>query len=224
MIDDDIKKSDLPKLKSDKQYLFVKYYCQLLNATRAAIKAGYEFSSARQYGSDLKADPYISIHIKYHLQELHKTVDLESEDILREVKSIGFSRITDFLDGASEEELEAIDPENFESAKEYEQELGYKTGSMKIKPIHAMGESIAALDELSINPKNGTITDLKTKGKLKALELLGKHKGLWNYEQKSGGRDREANVERIRSAIRVTRDRVREREKRKQAKSDSGES
>lgn len=224
MEDELIKKSDLPKLKNEKQKLFVKYYCQLQNATRAAIKAGYETHSARQQGSELKRDPAVSVHIKYYFQELHKKVDIQSEDLLRELKSIALSRVTDFLDSASEEELDAIDPEDFETIEEYERELSVKSATMRVKPMYAMGESVAALDEISINHKTGTLTDIKTKGKIKAIELLGKHKGLWEYEPETSSRNRESNVDRIRSAIRITRDRVREREERKRLEEDSGDS
>ena len=163
-----IKKSDLPKLKSEKQKLFVKYYCQLQNATRAAMRAGYEPSNARHYGSELKRDPNISQHIKYFFQEKHRKLDIEAEEILSELKSIALSRITDFIDGTSEEELEALDPEDYESIEEYERDLAVRSSKMMLKPIHAMGDSVAALDEVSINPKTGSIMDIRTKGKIKS--------------------------------------------------------
>lgn len=222
---EEIKKEDLPEIELEQHKLFIKHYCILMNATKSAISSGYSKKSARQQGSELLRDPYISVHIEYFLQEKHKKLDIKAEDVIRELAGIGFSRMTDFVERDSNEEidrqLDELDPDDFGSVREYKKEVDRIRGSLRLKSFDDMGESVAAIDEISVS---GTgITDIKTKGKIKSLELIGKHIGMWNYEPETSGRNRESNLERIREAIRRSGGERRVRAERKGDKGNSGE-
>lgn len=212
---EEIEVSDLPELTIEKQRLFVKEYLVDMNATRAAQRAGYATISSRNTGSRLLNDRDVSLHIQYHLQERAKRIEVRAEDIVKELAGIGLSRITDFVRTPDDiqEQLQMLDPEDFDSFEEYKQEYRRLKNKKEQKTIEEMGNSVAALDSITIDKHGDTHISMDMKSKIKALELLGKHIGMWNYEQTNDERDRESNVDRIRRAIRLTRNRVEQRER-----------
>ena len=76
---------------TDKQELFCKEYVIVLNATQAAIRAGYSEKTARQVGSLNMT----KVDILDRIAELRKKT---LERIAREYAKIGFSNISDCLD------------------------------------------------------------------------------------------------------------------------------
>lgn len=221
-IDEELREKNLPELTSEQQRLFVKHYIATLNASQAAILSGYTKSNARYQGSKLLAKDNIRQHIHFHLERNHKKLNVSTDRVLREVAGVAFSRMTDFIERDSPEEvdrqIEALEVDDFSSITEYKREVQKIMGALRVKPLEEMGDSICAIDELEFQ-SNG-ITNIKTKGKLKALELLGKHVGIWNYEPETKGRDRNAYSERLRQAVRITRERS---ERRNGSEEDSGD-
>ena len=55
---------------TDKQERFIDYYCIYLNATKAALKAGYSKSTSYAIGSELMQKPHIRDKIEFRLSEL----------------------------------------------------------------------------------------------------------------------------------------------------------
>ena len=92
--------SDARKL-TKKQQVFIDEYLKCFNASEAARRAGYSAHSARQTGSDLLNEAYISEQIQARLAEVHMsadealklTADIARGDIaqLMDISSVGFS-------------------------------------------------------------------------------------------------------------------------------------
>lgn len=138
-----------------KQKLFVEEYLIDLNATQAAIRAGYSPASARQIADENMSKPDIKNAIEKALAERSKRTGINADRIIQELAKIAFLNPSSVIDGASEEDLACI-------------------SSVKIKRSSSdTGDSIER--------------EIKTYDKIKALELLGKHMGMFTDKFKVEG-------------------------------------
>ena len=138
-----------------KQQRFVDEYLIDLNATQAAIRAGYSAKTACEQGARLLANVKVQGTIAEHMAERSKRTGVNQDRIVRELAKIAFVNLTDIVDeegrirsNATDEDLSCL-----ESIK-------YKESSSDT------GDSVER--------------EVKIASKLKALELLGKHVGMWN--------------------------------------------
>ena len=83
----------LPKL-TNKQELFCKEYLIDLNATQAAIRAGYSKKSVRSQSQGLMANPSIQARIQFAMTERVKRTEVTSDYVLK--------AITDTIDRCSQ--------------------------------------------------------------------------------------------------------------------------
>lgn len=141
---------------TEKQKRFVEEYLIDLNATQAAIRAGYKVDNARQTATENLAKPYISEAIEKALAERSRRTGINQDRVINELAKIAFAKITDIVNGdceilpdADEADLAAIE-------------------SVKVKTIPTK------------SGETGVEREVKLSSKLKALELLGKHLGMWN--------------------------------------------
>lgn len=141
---------------TEKQQRFVDEYLIDLNATQAAIRAGYSVKTANEQGSQNLAKLSIQQAIAKAMAERSKRTGINQDRIVLELAKIAFVKITDvvnsdceILPDADEADIAAIE-------------------SVKVKTIPTKsGES-------------GIEREVKLASKLKAIELLGKHLGMWN--------------------------------------------
>lgn len=135
---------------TDQKRLFCKEYCVDLNATQAAIRAGYSAgegnSSAQVQGSVLLSSPMVQALIqREHRTRLNK-VGLRAEDVIRELRSIAFSDVRLLVD-ADNEPL----------------------------PLRSLPDEVAsAVASVSVDSdgRGGTRTRIKTWDKTQALKML----------------------------------------------------
>ena len=138
-----------------KQQRFIEEYLIDLNATQAAIRAGYSVKTANEQGSQLLAKLSIQQAIAEKMAERSKRTGVNQDRVVLELEKIAFVKMTDVVDsngriraGATEDDLSCIESIKY---KESDNEYG---GSIE--------------------------REVKIASKLKALELLGKHLGMWN--------------------------------------------
>jgi phage terminase small subunit len=140
---------------TEKQKRFIEEYLIDLNATQAAIRAGYSPNSARDIGSENLTKPDIRARIDEALAERSKRTGINADRVLREIARIAFVNAADVInfdsatiaEGASTDDTAAI-------------------ASVKVKTIPtADGE--------------GVEREIRLADKLKALELCGKHLGMF---------------------------------------------
>lgn len=140
---------------TDKQERFVEEYLVDLNATRAAIRAKYSPRTASEQGSQLLAKLKIRARIDEAMAELSKRTGANQERVIRELARVAFVNAEDVI--------------NFESATIESNATRDDTAaiaSVKVKTIPTMdGE--------------GVEREIRLADKLKALELLGKHFGMF---------------------------------------------
>lgn len=148
---------------TNKQKRFCEEYLIDLNATQAAIRAGYSSDSAASIGSENMQKPDIRARIDKAMAERSKRTGVNADRVIRELARVAFINANDVIDidsatlklDASEDDTAAI-------------------ASIKVKTIPtADGE--------------GMEREIKLADKLKALELLGKHLGMFTDKVEHSG-------------------------------------
>ncbi len=138
-----------------KQKLFVAEYLIDLNATQAAIRSGYSVDTAGEIGHENLKKPEIQKAIAKAMAERSKRTGVNQDRVVQELARLAFINMTDVVDaeGKIREDAAEDDRACIESIK-------YKRSDTDI------GTSVER--------------EVKIGSKLKALELLGKHLGMWN--------------------------------------------
>ena len=147
---------------NEKQKRFCEEYLIDLNATQAAIRAGYSVKTANEQGSQLLAKLSVQEEISAKMAERSKRTGVNQDRIVQELARLAFCNITDVVDrdgkirdSATEDDLACIE-------------------SMKVKKTSIGNEE---------NFSDSEEREVKIYSKLKALELLGKHLGMWRDKQ-----------------------------------------
>ena len=99
-----------------KQKRFVEEYLIDLNATQAAIRAGYSPATAKEIGCENLTKPNISEAIAKAMAERSRRTGVNQDRVLQELAKIAFAKITDAVDlktatvreDASEDDLACI--------------------------------------------------------------------------------------------------------------------
>ena len=125
------KKSPKPEKLSAKQTLFVSEYLKDLNATQAAIRAGYSEKTARVIGAENLTKPAIAVAVEKAQEDLGKRNEITQDRVIKELALLGFANMADYMkagrDGAptaldfgqlTREQTAALQEVTFESATE----------------------------------------------------------------------------------------------------------
>ena len=148
-----------------KQKRFVEEYLIDLNATQAAIRAGYSPHTAKDIGCENLAKPNIAAAISQAMAERSRRTGINQDRVLQELARIGFAKITD-----------VVDPD-----------------TAKIRP-DASDDDLACIQSIKIKPNEfGTEREVKLYDKKAALVDLGKHLGLFKDKVELSG-DMDLNI------------------------------
>lgn len=149
-----------------KQERFVAEYLVDLNATQAAIRAGYSERTADKQGSQLLGKTSIAAAIQEAQAKRSDRTEITQDRVLQELARIGFADIRKAVAWGSAPDG-AIDDEG--APAEYPVEL---------KPSSEVDdETAAAISEISLTAQG---VKLKMHDKLSALEKLARHLGMLN--------------------------------------------
>ena len=161
---------------TEKQKRFCEEYLLDLNATQAAIRAGYSASRASEIGYQLLQKTTVQNYIQKKQAERSERTGITQDRVLRELAAIAFADATDYVQ-VVEKPLVDSDGEKIldNSGKEIMLPDIQITETDKLKPEQK--KAIAG-----IKHGRGGI-ELKLNDKTKALELLGRHLGMWNDKQ-----------------------------------------
>lgn len=126
-----------------------------LNATQAAIRAGYSEKTARSIGQRLLTNVDIQSQIQQKQKKLQEQTQIRQEDVIKELAMIGFAKITDFV-GIEDGYVVPKD-----------------TADMPDEKIGAIASIEAGRDGVKI----------RLNSKLDALEKIGRHLGMFTSNQ-----------------------------------------
>ena len=150
---------------TEKQKRFVEEYLIDLNATQAAIRAGYSSKNADKIGHELLGKTRVSEAISQAMAERSRRTGINQDRVLQELARIGFAKITD-----------VVDPD-----------------TAKIK-VDASEDDLACIQSLKIKPNEfGTEREVKLYDKKSALVDIGKHLGMFK-ERVELDADMELNI------------------------------
>ena len=135
-----------------KQKRFIEEYLIDLNATQAAIRAGYSPDTAKAIGCENLTKPDIRAHIDRAMAERSKRTGVNADRVVQELAKIAFVNAT-----------EVIDPK---TATVREDALPDDTAAIQSVKVKTFGE-------------DGLEREIKMADKLKALEMLGRHLGMF---------------------------------------------
>lgn len=156
---------------TDKETRFVDEYLIDLNATQAAIRAGYSENAARQIGSETLSKPYIQEAIQAKQKVISERNEVTIDSLISELKSMAFVNTGDFFN----EGWEAKDVTELTEAQKRAIQSVKKT---KVR-FGGEGESERETFEFRLHSK------------LDAIEKLAKHIGFY---EKDNSQTRAFNV------------------------------
>lgn len=80
-----------------RQKIFIREYLVDLNATRAAVSAGYSEKTASEQASRLLTNVKIKSEIEHLLQKTMQRLDITVEKVLGELAKLGFANMKDYI-------------------------------------------------------------------------------------------------------------------------------
>lgn len=161
---------------SQKQALFCKEYIIDLNATQAAIRAGYSKTTARTIGSENMTKPAIQEEIARLASKRDDKVELRAEDVIREIKDMLSTEITDVANIITRERI-CRDHKGNIMYDENGDPIVERYQAMELKDTKDM--TPAALKSISEIGYNSHGLYIKRYDKQKTIEQAGKHLKLF---------------------------------------------
>lgn len=140
---------------TDKQKMFVQEYLVDMNATRAAVRAGYSERNADKIGSELLGKTGVAEAIQRAVERRSKRTEISQDRVVRELAGIAFR-----------------DPRKL---------MSWGPDGVRLNPSDDLtAEEAAVVSEAAeTTTKDGGSIKIKTVDKLGALQLLGKHLGMF---------------------------------------------
>jgi len=144
-----------------KQAKFCREYMVDLNATQAAIRAGYSKKTANVIGPENLAKPCIQALIANATAKQAEKTGITAENVLRELALLAYSNMGDYA--------------------------GYGANGVKVTPTEELTrDQMACIAEVGENiTRASRTTKFKLHDKKGSLELLGKHLGLFPNRDKT---------------------------------------
>lgn len=139
-----------------KQQRFVEEYLKDLNGKQAAVRAGYSPDSAETQSSRLLSNAKVALAIRTSISRRSKRTEVTQDMVLNELRRIAFSGMGSLAtwnsSGVSFKDSSELSEDTLATVQEVSETTNQHGGSLKIKQYD----------------------------KVKALELLGRHLGMWN--------------------------------------------
>ncbi len=144
---------------TDKQQRFVDEYLIDLNATQAAIRAGYSEKTAKEIGSENLTKPNIAKAIQEAQNKRTEQTQIDAAYVLKRLVEIDQMDVLDIMDD-----------------------------QMKIRPVNewpkVWRQYVVNLENLELSDGEGCFKKIKWPDKVKNLELLGRHVSVGAFKDK----------------------------------------
>ena len=148
---------------TNRQKIFCNEYLISLNATNAAIKAGYSEKTANEQGARLLANVSVQEYLKKKMQKREEKLEITAERVLKELARIAFFDPAKMFD----------DKDNLLKITEMDEDTRRVIAGIDISAAYKPG--LTKEEKISEIVKKLKLVDKKG-----ALELLGRHLSMWN--------------------------------------------
>lgn len=152
-----------------KQQVFCDEYLVDLNATQAAIRAGYSKKTAEWIGPQLLVKTHVSARISELMEARSSRTQITADNVLRELAKLGFSNMEDFMvvgpDGFPRIDLSTLDRD--------------KSAAISELTVDTYAESVGEGEFREVKKVKMKVADKRS-----ALELLGRHLGIFERDNK----------------------------------------
>ena len=160
---------------TDKQRKFCDEYLIDLNATQAAIRAGYSEKTAYRTGADNLRKPQIEEYIAKRQKELSRSTEITQERVIKELALIAFSNNADYAHVVEKKMKAEVGGALVDVLDEDGKPVMYRT----VEPVLTEELTEEQKRALAVIKKGRDGLEVKSCDKVKALELLGKHLGIF---------------------------------------------
>ncbi len=160
---------------TDKQKRFCEEYLIDLNATQAAIRAGYSPKTAEQTASRLLRNVKVQEYIAKRQKELSRSTEITQERVIKELALIAFSNNADYAHVVEKKLQVEAGGALVDVLDKDGKPVMYRT----VEPVLTEELTEEQKRALAVIKKGRDGLEVKSCDKVKALELLGKHLGIF---------------------------------------------
>lgn len=150
---------------------FCRQYVIDFNGQLAAERAGYKARSARVTASELLAMPEVKAEVERLTEKKAERAQVTAEEVINELRSIAFANTTDFV---KVKDIVLTEKNSKGRPVRRKARIAYIELTADIQK-----EKLAAISEIK-QTRDGIA--IKTHDKAKALELLGRHLGIFEKD------------------------------------------
>lgn len=154
---------------------FCSEYLKDLNITKAAERSGFSKKTAAQQGVRLLKNVKVRSLIKKLMKKREERTEITQDRVLQELAICGFSDLANHLD--INPDTGAIMARGFKDMPEGSRRALRSIKEDRVIKEDAKGEQVTVYDKVRFELHD----------KLKALELIGRHLGMFNEEAKALG-------------------------------------
>ena len=158
-----------------KQQRFCDEYLIDLNATQAAIRAGYSDKRASEQAYQLLQKTTVQSYIEQRKKDREKRTEITQDMVLKELAIIAFSNAADYASVIEKQAMIDVDGDMVPMVDAEGNKVMYRT----VEPVLTADLTEEQKKALSVIKKGKDGFELKPYDKVRALELLGKHLGMW---------------------------------------------
>ena len=166
-----------------KQQRFCDEYLIDLNATQAAIRAGYSEKTACEQGARLLANVKVQKYLQKRKTDRIERTEITQDMVLLELANIAFSNAADYAAVVEKEAMAEVDGNMIPLFDEDGNPVKYRT----VEPVLTADLTESQKRALSVIKKGRDGFEIKPYDKIRALELLGKHLGMFTEQVKVTG-------------------------------------
>lgn len=180
---------------NNRQMKFCDEYLVDLNATQAAIRAGYTAKYANTNAFKLLQNTAIKEYIQQRQQERSERTEITQDFVLRELMAIASVNATDYARIVEKNATAEVDGRIIQLYDSEGNPVMYRT----VEPI--LTEELTDIQKkaLRVIKKGRDGFEIQPYDKLKVLELLGRHLGMWDKKTEMDNEEQRARIEKTKA-------------------------
>lgn len=180
---------------NNRQMKFCDEYLVDLNATQAAIRAGYTAKYANTNAFKLLQNTAIKDYIQQRQQDRSERTEITQDFVIKELMAIASVNATDYARVVEKNATALIDGVEMQLFDANGNPVKYRT----VEPLLTEELTDVQKKALAVIKKGRDGFEIKPYDKLKVLELLGRHLGMWDKKTEKDNEEQIARIEKIKA-------------------------